>query len=71
MKRWFNYDQLQGVKGLVKIRWVRTDHNAHVLVMDRLGPDFEKLRRFCRGAMSLKTGKYLRYLFPFHLSIHR
>ncbi|TCD63905.1 hypothetical protein EIP91_004784 [Steccherinum ochraceum] len=49
------YAQLEGVRGVVPIRWSGTDGEASVLVMDRLGPTLGDLRRVCRGAFSLKT----------------
>lgn len=49
------YAQLEGVKGVVRIRWAGVDHSDHVIVMDRLGPNLEYLRRFCRNRLSLKT----------------
>ncbi|PCH40612.1 kinase-like protein [Wolfiporia cocos MD-104 SS10] len=49
------YAQLEGVRGIPKIHWSGQESNAHFLVMDKLGPDLEKMRRFCRGEMSLKT----------------
>ncbi|TCD65137.1 hypothetical protein EIP91_003069 [Steccherinum ochraceum] len=49
------YAQLEGIRGVVPIRWSGTDGEASVLVMDRLGPTLEQLRLICRGAFSLKT----------------
>ena len=49
------YAQLEGVRGIPRIHWYGTDQGAHVLVMDRLGPTLEQLKRICRNAFSLKT----------------
>ncbi|TFK54776.1 kinase-like protein, partial [Heliocybe sulcata] len=49
------YAQLEGVTGIPRIHWSGPEHGAYVLVMDKLGPNVEELRRFCRGALSLRT----------------
>lgn len=49
------YAQLEGVRGVPRIHWSGVDQNAHVLIMDKLGPNLQKLRHICRGTMSLKT----------------
>lgn len=49
------YAQLEGVQGIPRVHWSGTDNEASVLVMDKLGPTLEQLRRFCRGTFSLKT----------------
>ncbi|KAL0945796.1 hypothetical protein HGRIS_012083 [Hohenbuehelia grisea] len=49
------YSQLEGVQGIPRVHWSGKDTNADVLVMDKLGPNLESLRRFCRGRLELKT----------------
>ncbi|KAL0945789.1 hypothetical protein HGRIS_012077 [Hohenbuehelia grisea] len=49
------YAQLKGVQGVPRVRWTGQDMNANVLVMDKVGPNLESLRRFCRGRFGLKT----------------
>jgi len=38
-----------------RIHWSGQDMNANVIVIDKLGPDLEKLRLFCQGSFFLKT----------------
>ncbi|KAI0790728.1 kinase-like domain-containing protein [Abortiporus biennis] len=49
------YAQVHGYHGIVHMHWSGREINTNVLVMDRLGPNLEVLRRFCRGSFSLKT----------------
>ncbi|KAF9479534.1 kinase-like protein, partial [Pholiota conissans] len=49
------YAQLDGIQGIPRIHWYGQEMNANVLVMDKLGPNLEELRRFCRGRFGLKT----------------
>ncbi|KAI0792757.1 kinase-like domain-containing protein, partial [Abortiporus biennis] len=49
------YAQLQGVQGIARVHWSGREQNANILVMNRLGPDLERLYRFCHGSFSLKT----------------
>ncbi|KAF9475736.1 putative casein kinase [Pholiota conissans] len=49
------YAQLEGVQGISRIHWYGQETNTNVLVMDKLGPNLEQLRRFCRGRFGLKT----------------
>ncbi|EMD34932.1 hypothetical protein CERSUDRAFT_54281, partial [Gelatoporia subvermispora B] len=49
------YRVLQGYPGVPVIRWSGEKGGATVMVMDKLGPTLEHLRRFCRGRFSMKT----------------
>jgi hypothetical protein len=49
------YAQLEGIQGIPRIHWSGQDMNANVLVMDKLGPNLEQLRHFCRNQFGLKT----------------
>ncbi|KAL0948065.1 hypothetical protein HGRIS_010689 [Hohenbuehelia grisea] len=49
------YAQLYGVQGIPRVHWSGQDMNANVLVMDKLGPNLEQMRLFCRGRLGLKT----------------
>ncbi|KAI0782738.1 putative casein kinase [Abortiporus biennis] len=49
------YAQVQGCRGVARIHCSGQEMNTNFLVMDRLGPNLEILRRFCRGSLSLKT----------------
>ncbi|KAI0367367.1 kinase-like protein [Pilatotrama ljubarskyi] len=42
-------------EGFPVVHWSGIDGNHWVLVLDKLGPTLESLRRFCRGKFSLKT----------------
>lgn len=52
---WHIYQLLEGYQAIPRIHWIGMDGGAHVMVMDKLGPDLGHLRRFCRGSFSLKT----------------
>jgi hypothetical protein len=49
------YRHLHGHHGIPSLRWSGMDGRAHVMVLDRLGPNLQDLRRVCRGQLSLKT----------------
>ncbi|KAF8515062.1 kinase-like domain-containing protein [Gautieria morchelliformis] len=49
------YRHLHGHHGIPSLRWSGMDGGAHVMVLDRLGPNLQDLRRVCRGQLSLKT----------------
>ena len=40
------YAQLEGIEGIPRIHWYGKDQDAHLLVMDRLGPTLEQLKPF-------------------------
>ncbi|KAF8510644.1 kinase-like domain-containing protein [Hysterangium stoloniferum] len=41
--------------GVPRIRWAGPDGNVHALIMDRVGPTLEHLRRLCRGTFTHRT----------------
>ncbi|KAI0367373.1 kinase-like protein [Pilatotrama ljubarskyi] len=45
----------EDTEGFPMVRWSGRDANHYVLVLDKLGPTLESLRRFCRGKFTLKT----------------
>ncbi len=49
------YKLLRGHEGIPRIHWYGMHADAHIIVMDRLGPNLQHLRRMCRGQLSLKT----------------
>ncbi|EMD34927.1 hypothetical protein CERSUDRAFT_96839 [Gelatoporia subvermispora B] len=49
------YRVLQGHLGILEPRWYGEEGGAGVMIMDRLGPNLDQLRRFCRGTFSMKT----------------
>jgi len=49
------YAQLEGVPGVPRIHWSGKERNAYVIVMDKLGPNLEQLRKVCRGRFGLRT----------------
>lgn len=52
---WSIYDLLGEHQGICHIHWTGMYGGAHVMVMDKLGPNLDFLRRVCRGSFSLKT----------------
>ncbi|KAI0370613.1 kinase-like protein [Pilatotrama ljubarskyi] len=44
-----------GTEGFPRIHYAGPDANHYVLVMDKLGPNLDALRQFCRGQFSLRT----------------
>ena len=49
------YRVLSGKSGFPSLRWYGVREGAHVLVLDKLGPDLDVVRRLCRGRLSRKT----------------
>ncbi|EMD34902.1 hypothetical protein CERSUDRAFT_54444 [Gelatoporia subvermispora B] len=49
------YGVLKDLPGIPYIRWYGEEGGATVMVMDKLGPTLDHLRRFCRGRFSMKT----------------
>ncbi|OCH90134.1 kinase-like protein [Obba rivulosa] len=49
------YRVLKGHLGILEPRWDGEEGGASVMLMDRLGPNLNQLRLFCRGNFSLKT----------------
>ncbi|OCH90132.1 kinase-like protein [Obba rivulosa] len=49
------YRVLEGHLGILVPRWDGEEGGAGVMVMDKLGPNLNQLRLFCRGKFSLKT----------------
>ncbi len=49
------YKLLHGHEGIPRIHWHGMDGGAHIMIVDKLGPNLQQLRRFCRGRLSLKT----------------
>ena len=45
--------------GFPKPKQYRSTATTDILAMDRLGPNLEKLLRYCQGTFSLKTGLLL------------
>lgn len=44
-----------GTEGFPSIHYAGIDANHYAMVMDRLGPNLNALRRVCRGSFSLRT----------------
>ncbi|KAI0355853.1 kinase-like protein [Trametes cingulata] len=42
-------------EGFAVVHWSGRDANHYVMVLDKLGPTLESLRRFCRGKFTLRT----------------
>ena len=49
------YKVLAGEPGFPSLRWYGVKEGVHVLVLDKLGPDLDSVRRLCQGRLSLKT----------------
>ncbi|OCH90131.1 kinase-like protein [Obba rivulosa] len=49
------YRMLEGHLGILAPRWDGEEGGAGIMVMDKLGPNLDQLRSFCRGKFSLKT----------------
>lgn len=49
------YELLRGHEGIPRIHWYGMHGGAHVMIMDKLGPNLQQLRRMCRGKFSMKT----------------
>lgn len=49
------YKVLTGDPGIPSLRWSGVREGAHILVLDKLGPDLDAVRLLCRGRLSLKT----------------
>ena len=49
------YKALAREIGFPSLRWYGVREGAHILVLDKLGPDLDAVRHLCRGRLSLKT----------------
>ncbi|KAF8551979.1 kinase-like protein [Imleria badia] len=49
------YKVSTGETGFPSLRWHGVQEGVHVLVIDKLGPDLDAVRRLCRGHLSFRT----------------
>ena len=72
------YMLLQGNKGIPKLYWIGTEGDYNILIIENCGPSLESLRKYCKGAFSLKTTVLLTIqmierikIFHDHCLLHR
>ena len=49
------YSLLQGNKGIPRLFWTGIEGDYNVIVIEKLGPSLEALRKYCGGYFSIKT----------------